>query len=781
MMESKSLDDLIWFSLLKEFPLLNTQLVQLSPTKVLSFNDLKKVLHEQDLIKFVCELVFLEIEKDNRQNVVPNFTKNFQGKTEPLEGFRKFQESVKHLYCSVGKILPSLNKLEELKAEMKTDSSIFGSKSVIEYYKMNLIGTVLFDLPEGYTNVIKHFYCVSFKAFCNCSYPATGSQIIICSEHHGESQCNCINILRAFDCVNKVLSEIGLLEKLIGSTLTKLVEKWTQIHVDKTCRGAFDTSNIKIIERWIKDVVLVWLTRIYRAGKIHSKRREVVLDKAVTTFREKLLHFVYETYEKLLIDQLFNIIIEYPDSYNAIEDLRICLQRNNLQHLLIEKTKESFVTRLLHPGVNTPDILTAYVASIHALQHLDPSGMLLDAITSPISCYLRSRDDTVHCIVTSLTEEGATDLSDELSGCKKITLCDVVTSVEDDMENWESWVPDPVEVVPGNGEKRDHSTDIITMLVNVFGSKQLFIDEYCKLLADRFLTQFTYNTDKEIRNLELLKLRFGDSELHKCEVMLKDIHDSVRIGTHLQSDSSYGIQDLEFSVRGMFLSAQFWPPFKDNTLKLPTVVTEHLDVYTKAFETYKGNRTLLWKSHLGIVTLEIELKDRTLNLTVSPVHATIIWHFQTKSEWSLADLSKIMMTSCSVLRRKISFWQSQGVLIETAADQYMVLEESSSLNCKPRPSMPLSMFYEEDEAESAVASAQDQRNEELQVFWSYIVGMLTNLESLTLERIHQMLKMFASHGSATKEVSPQQLKSFLDKKVKEHLLIVSGGFYKLAK
>lgn len=78
------------------------------------------------------------------------------------------------------------------------------------------------------------------------------------------------------------------------------------------------------------------------------------------------------------------ILTEYPDSYNAIEDLRICLQRNNLQHLLIEKTKESFVTRLLHPGVNTPDILTAYVASIHALQQLDPSGVLLDAITSPI-------------------------------------------------------------------------------------------------------------------------------------------------------------------------------------------------------------------------------------------------------------------------------------------------------------------------------------------------------------------------------------------------------------
>lgn len=51
--------------------------------------------------------------------------------------------------------------------------------------------------------------------------------------------------------------------------------------------------------------------------------------------------------------------------------------------------------------------------------------------------------------MTSLTEEGATDLSEELTGCKKIALCDVVTTVEDDTENWENWLPDPIEVVPG--------------------------------------------------------------------------------------------------------------------------------------------------------------------------------------------------------------------------------------------------------------------------------------------------------------------------------------------
>ena len=41
-------------------------------------------------------------------------------------------------------------------------------------------------------------------------------------------------------------------------------------------------------------------------------------------------------------------------------------------------------------------------------------------------------------------------------------------------------------------------------------------------------------------------------------------------------------------------------------------------------------RTLNWKTNLGLVNLEIELKDRKLSLAVSPIHATIIMHFQDK-------------------------------------------------------------------------------------------------------------------------------------------------------
>uniref|UniRef100_T1GZW1 Anaphase-promoting complex subunit 2 n=1 Tax=Megaselia scalaris TaxID=36166 RepID=T1GZW1_MEGSC len=85
---------------------------------------------------------------------------------------------------------------------------------------------------------------------------------------------------------------------------------------------------------------------------------------------------------------------------------------------------------------------------------------------------------------------------------------------------------------------------------------------------------------------------------------------------------------------------------------------------------------------------------------------------------------------------------------------------------------------DDEENESAMASMNDQREEELQVFWSYIVGMLTNLDSLTLERIHQMLKMFASNGPCV-EFSLGELQEFLQKKVKQHELVFMGGVYHL--
>lgn len=68
-----------------------------------------------------------------------------------------------------------------------------------------------------------------------------------------------------------------------------------------------------------------------------------------------------------------------------------------------------------------------------------------------------------------------------------------------------------------------------------------------------------------------------------------------------------------------------------------------------------------------------------------------------------------------------------------------------------------------------------------QTFWTYIKGMLQNLDCLPLERIYSMLQMFAIQGPESGEFTQAHLKAFLDRKVKEQQLIQGGGVYRLPK
>lgn len=49
--------------------------------------------------------------------------------------------------------------------------------------------------------------------------------------------------------------------------------------------------------------------------------------------------------------------------------------------------------------------------------------------------------------------------------------------------------------------------DIVSLLIGIYGSRELFIDEYRVLLAGRLLGKLDFDCDREIRTLELLKLR----------------------------------------------------------------------------------------------------------------------------------------------------------------------------------------------------------------------------------------------------------------------------------
>ncbi|GAB0091799.1 Anaphase-promoting complex subunit 2 [Sergentomyia squamirostris] len=431
---------------------------------------------------------------------------------------------------------------------------------------------------------------------------------------------------------------------------------------------------------------------------------------------------------QVVCKKFFLSTLDIADAKPAIDDLKVCFEKVDLRPHLVQTLKLALETRLLHPGVDTADILTGYVSAIKAIRHLDTSGVLLETITEPVKEYLRSRNDTVRCVVTGLIEDGPTDLAEELA--KSEILKDEGTTIVDDLTHWESWTPDPVDANPSKG-KPNRSADIISMVVDIYGSKEVFVNEYKNLLAERLLTQLDLTSDREIRNLELLKLRFGESVLHSCGVMLKDICDSKRINSHIQSDSNYAdSKDFEFS--SLILSAQFWPGFKKEELELPEEIQAQFEKYRKSYEAYKGNRTLLWRPVSGKVTIDVE-------------------HMGKVREFA-----------------------------ETKEGVFILVDDVNDSDLEEMQTEPQDICDDDEESENAVASASDQREEELQVFWSYIVGMLTNLDSLPIERIHQMLKMFASNEKGV-EFSLGELKDFLQTKVRDHQLIFASGVYHLPK
>lgn len=78
------------------------------------------------------------------------------------------------------------------------------------------------------------------------------------------------------------------------------------------------------------------------------------------------------------------------------------------------------------------------------------------------------------------------------------------------------------------------------------------------------------------------------------------------------------------------------------------------------------------------------------------------------AKWSVDELSSELEMTASVLRRKIAFWQGQGLLREISPDMYQLVEER-----RGRPHDLV--MIDEEEIESAMASAQQQKEEEMQV------------------------------------------------------------------
>lgn len=520
----------------------------------------------------------------------------------------------------------------------------------------------------------------------------------------------------------------------------------------------------------------------------------------------RLEYFAYETLQDLRIAKLFEIIVDYPDSSAAIEDLKQCLEYTGQHSKLVDSFISALQYRLLTAGASTNDILHQYVSTIKALRTIDPAGVFLEAVGEPIREYLRGRKDTIKCIVTMLTggsPNGPGNIGDSLlEELNRDEENQESTGVDDDINTddkqaWidaERWEPDPVEADPLKGSRSRRKVDILGMIVGIIGSKDQLVNEYRVMLAEKLLNKTDYDIDSEIRTLELLKIHFGDSSMQRCEIMLNDLIDSKRTNTNVkatikpQSQSGSNIRENGVSLDVLdatIISSNFWPPIQEEALNIPGTVDKLLSDYATRFNEIKTPRKLLWKKNLGTVKLELQFEDREVQFTVTPVHASIIMQFQDQTSWTSKNLAAAIGVPVDVVNRRISFWISKGILAESVGadsnDHIFTLVDSLVDSSKTGVSSgSCEELTGDEDGDKSVASVEDQLRKEMTVYEKFIMGMLTNFGSMALDRIHNTLKMFCVADPAY-DKSLQQLQSFLSGLIAEEKLEIRDGMYFLKK
>lgn len=527
----------------------------------------------------------------------------------------------------------------------------------------------------------------------------------------------------------------------------------------------------------------------------------------------------------LRIYELFDIVVDWDTSKGAIEDLKHYTTNPITRYYLTSSFNSVLIQRLLQPGASTLDILRLYISIIRSFNILDPKGVLLDRVARPIRRYLKDREDTVKVIVESLLTDSDADgqaetlaeLPSELTKAHELSLKNNSGELDfDDME----WVPDPIDAAPDYTQSKN--SDVIGSLMSLFDTKEAFVKELQGMLGDRLLKNTT-DYDQEISILELLKLRFGDSALQVCQVMLRDVLDSKRVDVVIRNDQNMATRkdpapdrnaamadssDDVPQLHAKILSRLFWPSLQDIPFKVPDEIESLQKRYSAGFESLKQSRKLKWLNGLGFVTVELDLEDRVFKDEVTTWQATVIYAFQSDEDNQLPSsepvsktvselCQKLEMTS-SLVRSACLFWVSKRILTEPQHDTFRVLEvlptdqgtnnngttatttSASGTNAATNDPSSNTNAADAAEAEAAAAakeSADAAASAKMNLYWQFIVGMLTNQGAMPLQRIIMMLKIVVPDGFP---FSSEELREFLAGMVaKGKLEIVSGGSYRI--
>ncbi|CAE6519784.1 unnamed protein product [Rhizoctonia solani] len=231
--------------------------------------------------------------------------------------------------------------------------------------------------------------------------------------------------------------------------------------------------------------------------------------------------------------------------------------------------------------------------------------------------------------------------------------------------------------------------------------------------------------------------------------MLKDVTDSRRIDKHM-------IGRLDTPLHPTIISHLFWPNLQSTTFKMPGQFQQMQEAFEQEYTEHKAGKKLRWMNNLGTVSLDLEFEDRAVSADATPLEAAVVELFSEQDTWSIDSLSsKLGINDLAPIRAALMFWTSNGVLKPLEDGQYQLLERMDDSGPARKPILNLQTSIE---APSGLAEEDmAQQAAQMELFWNFTKGILTNLGAMPIDRIQAMLSLAPNYNKPK-----EQLAEFLE-------------------
>ena len=512
-------------------------------------------------------------------------------------------------------------------------------------------------------------------------------------------------------------------QKAFAHAMTKLVDSFIGSHYLKVDWYSKKTV-VPQLKLWIQDGFCPLVELVLECLRCEQSS---ILPTEVSSWQEMALGRL----GRARVDDLFDFVINWDKSMGAILDIKEYLKVTNAKQHLTSSFSQQISRRLLHPGATTTYILNVYISIIRSFHELEPKGVLLERVARPIRRYLKERDNTARIIILSLL----TDLNDE-TGSKFSSNSELSYEIASEMAkpfanfgqdadeelNWNdmNWQPLPQDASPDY--KKSKVEDVIWFLLTLW-ERDDFINELKNIYGDHLLRCQDPEYVKEIRLLELIKVRLGDDKLQACEVMLRDVLESRRINSTIRTtintpasnslvtpdNRSKGPQTPDGrqprtprprrgtrstknatpsgpttappagpTLNAQILSSFFWPQLRDDTFRVPAQIDALQKEYESRFERIKGMRKLRWMNALGTSSITLSFADRTEEFdNLTPWQVSVIYAFQPQpgeeaqstaakrdegTTRTVSQLEEMLEMDESLVHQALSFWVGKSVL-----------------------------------------------------------------------------------------------------------------------